>query len=201
MTRRKRVSHRPLEEKPRAKNRAKKSDSDRGAPVHQIARQLNDNRLGSANPGNVKALQQSVGNQVVSRLISQGAGAGAAAVQRDAIIPASEEKDLAGAATSKNAMPGVASPAPLPFPNVSQPPGATSTPKVASGSKLGSSMGDEPGTMKGLTSATTVSNDPSQSNTAIKSSATIVPIQAPGLEEGTQAPPTAPPQPEEQEAS
>jgi hypothetical protein len=84
---------------------------------------------------------------------------------------------------------------------MAQPPGATSTPKVASGSKMGSSMGDEPGTMKGLTSATTVSNDPGQSNAAVKPSAGIVSIQAPGSEEGTQAPPTAPPQQEEQETS
>ncbi|MGD8806662.1 MAG: hypothetical protein PVH65_12465 [Chloroflexota bacterium] len=200
MTRRKRVSHRPTEEKLRAKNRAKKSDSDRGAPVHQIARQLNDNRPGSANPGSIKALQQSVGNRVVSRLVSSGAGAGPA-VQREATIPASEEKELAGAGTTKNTTPGVAGPAPSPLPNMAQPPGATSTPKVASGSKMGSSMGDEPGTMKGLTSATTVSNDPGQSNAAVKPSAGIVSIQAPGSEEGTQAPPTAPPQQEEQETS
>ena len=73
---------------------------------------------------------------------------------------------------------------------------------VAPGSNMSSSMGDEPGTMKGITSTTNASNAPSHSPVAIEPAAGNVLIQAPGAleQEGAQSTQT-PPQPEEQEVT
>jgi hypothetical protein len=210
MTRRKKKPQNLADEKLKARKRARKAETVGRKPVQRKPAGLSR----TTDADSIKDLQQTVGNRVVARLVAQGAGT--PAVQRD-VFPASEETELAGGATTKGTMPGAgapipgaAPPAPMPYPGTSpatQPPGGSSKVEIGSktaavkSSKMGSSKGDEPGTMAGMTNMNTVSNNPGASNVVFKPSPGIVPIQSPGTEEGTQQPPAPTPQPEEQEAS
>lgn len=206
MTRRKKVSQRPLEENRKARNRARKPAVVRRAPVHQLARRPHDNGPGAANPEHIKGLQQTVGNRVVTRLLSTAGQGGMPAVQRQPVTPASEEKELVAGSSTKMAS-TVPSPGPsgvpTPYPNASP---ATQAPSGASkvlvpskgamvgpGSQMGSSMGDEAGTMKGIPSASVSSNMPGPITVATPSQAAVT-VEG----EGAQPTQTPAPQPEEQ---
>jgi hypothetical protein len=217
MARHKKISQSHLEENLKAKNRAKRPDSAAAGPVHQIVQRLSDNDLDAADPESIKELQQTLGNRVVSQLVSPGSGV--AAVQREPVTSAVDDEPIVGSSShikSPGPMPGTPSagapPAPSPYPNPSPLPGATGATGKTSGaiapitpgsSKIPGTTGDEPGMAGGLKSMGTSSMMPSHSPIVFDPSSSGATIQPPGSaeQEGTQPAQTPPPQQEEQEGA
>jgi len=200
MARKKQQSQGHLEEQRQATKRARKPEATEGTPVHQLVQRLTGHAPGAVNPQTIKALQRTLGNRVVGRLISPAASTTPPAVQREPFKSASEEQELVGSSPATAKTPAAPGPVPIPYPTntspMSQAPAGASKvaiknkAAVTSKSKLGSSMGDEAGTMKGLPSATNMSIKPGQSK---------VVLQAPGSpeQESPQPAPAASPPTEE----
>lgn len=148
-----------VDERQKAIKPVKKPESPGQSKVNPAIQRAN---LDQADPQTVLGLQQTVGNQAVSRMLN-----GPAAVQRDAFTQASDKDEfgaVTGAPTTAKTPPAPGTGIPMPYPNKAEALSGTDNTKVLTGptvtkiggSNMHTSHGDEPGTMGGITSNATI---------------------------------------------